>query len=152
MTLIKRKKNGSDSLFPSMTRNLFDNSFLRPGLVNFDDLLDTELKMPPANVSENEKEFCVELSAPGLKKDDFNIEVEDGSLVVSCEKKTENEEKKGNFHRKEFSYNSFMRRFELPENINEDKINAKYDNGMLCITVPKTETIQSKPKKAIKVS
>jgi HSP20 family protein len=152
MTLIKRKKNGNGNLFPDLTRDFFDTGFFRPGLVNFENLVDTGLKMPPANISENEKEFRIDLSAPGLKRDDFNIEVENGSVVISCEKKTEEEEEKENYHRKEFSYNSFMRRFDLPENINEDKINAKYDNGMLHITIPKNETAIKKQKKSIKVS
>jgi len=152
MTLIKRKKNGNGNLFPGLTNDFFGDNLFRPDLSHFNEFLDSGIKMPPANISENEKEFRIDLSAPGLKRDDFNIEVEDGAVVISCEKKTEKEEEKENYHRKEFSYNSFMRRFDLPENINEDKINAKYDNGMLSLVIPKTESTLSKPKKSIKVS
>jgi HSP20 family protein len=115
------------------------------------DLWDSGLKVPLANISETKNEFKVDLSAPGLKRDDFKVEIEDGTLTISSEKEEEKKEDQKNYKRREFSYSSFSRSFSLPENVQEDKINAKYDDGMLHVTIPKKEVIPAMPKKAIKV-
>ena len=150
MNSLTKRKNGSSGR--SLISDFFGNGFNSSDVLDIEnDLLDGGLKVPLANISETKDEFKVDLSAPGLKREDFKVEVEDGALTVSSEKEEEKEENKENFKRREFSYNSFSRTFELPENVLEDKINAKYDNGMLHISIPKKESTASKPKKAIKV-
>jgi HSP20 family protein len=108
-------------------------------------------EVPSANLRETNDKFIVELSAPGLKKDDFKVEIDDGRLVVSCEKEEEKKDEDKNYRRREFSYSSFCRTFELPDNAAEDKINATYADGILEVSIPKKEVTVSKPKKEIKV-
>jgi HSP20 family protein len=106
---------------------------------------------PDANIVEGEKDFKIELAAPGLERKDFKIELDGGLLTISSEKKEEKEESQKNFLRKEFSYSSFSRNFTLPENSVSDKIEAKYESGILNVIIPKKEVTLSKPKKEIKV-
>ena len=142
---------------PSLVNDFFDTGrIFRPRLFDFDgDLFNFDEKtimIPEANIEERDKEFRIELAAPGLEKKDFNVEIQDRTLTISAKKKEEKEEKVKNFKRKEFSYNSFSRSFALPENCMTDKIDAKYDSGILHLTLPKKEITISKPKKEIKVS
>lgn len=109
------------------------------------------IEVPSANVIENDKEFKLELSAPGFDKKDFKVEVNDGILSISAEKEQKKEEEKENYRKKEFSYSSIRRSFSLPENVLEDKIDAKYDNGILKVLIPKNEKVENKSKKAITV-
>jgi len=92
------------------------------------------------NVSENEKNYEVEVIAPGLKKEDFNISVENGVLSVSGETATKNEEENKNYIRKEYSASSFSRSFSLPEGTNEESIAANYNDGILKLTIDKAPT------------
>jgi HSP20 family protein len=108
--------------------------------------------MPPANIIEGEKEYRLELSVPGFRKEDFNIDIEQGVLTISSERKEESNKEEKNYSRKEFSYSSFSRTFQLPENCDENSINAKYDNGVLQLTIPKKEVATAKPKKQIKIT
>ena len=144
------------NLFPSWTGNLLDpDKFFSPNLIEFNGDLpswDFSNRIPSVNVTENEKEFKIEMAAPGLERKDFKVEVENGMLCISSEKEEETKEEKKNYTRKEYSYNSFSRSFALPDNSLPDKINAKYDNGILNITLPKKEVTVSKPVKEIKVS
>jgi HSP20 family protein len=96
--------------------------------------------VPAVNVSENEKYYEIELAAPGLKRDDFHVKIADGVLTISSEKKSEKEQKDRNYTRKEFNYTSFSRSFTLPENAKEDDIRANYENGVLKLSVAKTQT------------
>ena len=94
------------------------------------------------NVIETDKEYKVEIAAPGLTRDDFKIDInEDNELTVSMEKKAENKEedkkRKGTYLRREFSYSSFRQRMILPDNVNVDNIDAKMENGVLTIDIPK---------------
>lgn len=109
-------------------------------------------EIPSANITEREKDFLVELAAPGLEKKDFKVELEENMLTISAEKEQKSEEKKNGTVRKEFSYNSFCRSFRLPENSKADKIEAAYENGILKIEIPKKEISVSKPKKEIAVA
>lgn len=94
--------------------------------------------MPPVNVRETENSFELELAAPGMDRKDFKIELQDNHLVISAQLENQQEEKKENYSRREFSYHSFTRSFQLPTEIVETKdINARYSNGMLYITIPK---------------
>ena len=94
----------------------------------------------PMNIIETENEFKVEMAAPGLTKDDFNVKVTNDNLLSVCvkqEKKSEEKDKKGRYLRKEFSYTQFQQNLILPENVDKDKIEAKVDNGVLDIIIPK---------------
>jgi HSP20 family protein len=95
--------------------------------------------VPAVNIRETEDLFIVEMAAPGMKKEDFNIEIKQGMLSISSERKEEKEEKKENFTRKEFSFRSFERSFQLPENVNPELIKASYKEGLLLIELPKRE-------------
>lgn len=109
-------------------------------------------KVPAANVQENENEFIIDLAVPGMNKADFQIKIENGALSISSEKQEESEDKTDDYTRKEFSYSSFSRSFRLPDSVKEDKIKAKYDNGVLKVSLPKKEEAK-KPlvQKEIKV-
>lgn len=106
---------------------------------------------PAVNIIEDEKEYTVELAAPGLTKKDFNIVVENGVLTISAEKELEKEEEKKNYTRKEYSYEEFSRSFTLPENVSEEKIKAHYEDGILKLQLAKKELAKVPPKKEIQV-
>jgi len=108
--------------------------------------------LPSVNISEEEDSFRIEVAAPGLEKKDFKIETEGGYLIISSEKEKESEEEKENFRRKEFSYSIFSRSFQLPENSISEKIEAKYENGILRLVLPKKEHTSVKHRKEIKVA
>jgi HSP20 family protein len=111
------------------------------------------LTVPPVNIKETEMTFEVELSAPGKKKEDFNIEIDNDLLTISSEQHTENTSgEEGKFTRREFSHSSFKRSFSLPETVKVDDIKASYDNGILRISLPKREEALPKPKRAIEIS
>ena len=109
------------------------------------------IEIPSTNLIESDKEFKLELSAPGFDKKDFKIELQDGMLGISAEKEQKSEEVKENYRKKEFSYSSIRRSFALPENIRDEKIDAKYSNGILKISVPKKVVEKNTPKKEIEV-
>ena len=137
----------------SWTQDLFDKgNFLSPRFLSSNGDLDFANNVPSVNITENEKEYKIEMAAPGLERKDFKVEVENGVLCISSEKEEESKEEKKNYTRREYSYNSFSRSFSLPDNLVPDKINAKYENGVLNITLPKKEVKASKPIKEIKVS
>lgn len=106
--------------------------------------------VPAVNIQEDEKHFILEFAVPGMKKDDFKINLENQILTISSEIKEENEENKVNYTRKEFVYNSFSRSFTLPKNIVADKIKADYKDGILHISIPKDE--KTKLTRDIKVA
>lgn len=110
---------------------------------------------PSINVIENDKEFKVEVAAPGMTKDDFVVRVdEDDNLVISMEKKSENKEerKDGRYLRREFSYSKFQQTMILPDNVDKDKIGAQVEHGVLNITIPKlTEEEVKKAQRVIEV-
>jgi HSP20 family protein len=148
--LIKTRKNGG---FPSLRNDYYRNRFFTPRLFDLDlDFFEGGLNAPPANITETDKEYRLDLSVPGMTREDFDVDIENGVLTISSEKEEERKEDDKNFRRREFSYNSFSRTFPLPDNVDENNIRAKYDNGMLQVTIPKTETTILKPKKQIKVS
>ncbi len=106
---------------------------------------------PMINVRETEGEYQVELAAPGLEKDDFEISIDDGYLIVKAEKSIEKEEKEENFTRREFSYNSFRRSLLLPEDVKEEEIKATYENGVLKFNLSKKELKEVKHPKKIEI-
>jgi HSP20 family protein len=151
MTLVKR----TNELFPRIP-SFFDDFLGR----DMSDWLTTNFpgrdsSLPAVNLIETDKDFKVELAAPGMNKQDFNIEMENNVLTISSEKRDEVEEKDDseNYFRKEFSYRSFQRCFRMPENVvNVDKIDAKYKDGILHIRLPKLEEKTTKATRQIKIS
>jgi HSP20 family protein len=121
--------------FSNLVDQFFNDSLTRSGGSSF---------VPKVDIAENENSFELHVAAPGLSKEDFKIELNDGQLTVSGERKFTNEKKDKKFHSIETEYGSFVRSFSLPENADAEKINAKYNNGILELTIPKDE------KKALK--
>ncbi|MGH2664702.1 Hsp20/alpha crystallin family protein [Flavobacterium sp.] len=142
-------KKGSS--FPKLMENFFPEFIFDSPLFN-GFLMDRYFKIPEANIIENPKDYQIELAVPGMQRKDFKIELENGVLSISAEKEEEKEEKGKNFRRKEFSFNSFSRSFSLPDNLLDDEVDAKYENGVLRLTLPKKEVSKSKPTKLIEVS
>jgi HSP20 family protein len=144
MTLLTRA-----SLLPS-TGSLFNDFFDEDRLMNFDPG-NRWSRMPSANVIEDDDEFKIELAAPGMKKGDFKVDIDNGKLTISSEKEEEKEEKGDTYTRREFSYNSFSRSFILPDSVDGDKIKAKYENGILRLDLPKREEVKKLKRKAIAI-
>ena len=120
----------------------------------FDDswLSRLENKFPAVNVSENENEYDVELVVPGFKKEDIKIKVDDDLLTVSAESKTESkEESKKEYTRREYSFSAFTRSFHLPDNAKDDSIDAHFEDGVLKIKIPKSQT-QVKASKEVPIN
>jgi HSP20 family protein len=114
---------------------------------------ETNTTLPSVNIKEDADGFQVELAAPGFSKKDFRIELDNNELTISSEKKVENETKDGErFTKREFSYQSFSRTFTLPNIVNNEKIGAKYENGILRVTIPKIEEAKTKPVKQIAIT
>lgn len=107
---------------------------------------------PSVNVKETEKEFTLELAAPGLEKSDFNIDVKDELLTISAEKNNENKTEGTKYSRREWSYSNFRRSFAIPEEVNAENISATYNNGILSVVLPKLEEAAAKEKRQIVVS
>ena len=125
----------SDSWMPDIFNDFFDNSWMeRPTYT-----------APAINVIENEKEYDVELAAPGLDKEDFRVHVdEDNNLHIEMEKKSENKEgkKHGRYLRREFSYEKFQQTLLLPDDVDADKIEASVEKGVLNVHIPKKDKVQ----------
>lgn len=107
--------------------------------------------IPPVNITENKDEFTVTLAVPGMKKDDFKIDVEGNMMTISSEKEEKKEEKDKKFTRQEYSYSSFSRSFTLPDEVNKEKIDARYDNGVLILTLPVKQSARKTETKHIAV-
>ena len=112
---------------------------------------ETSGDIPAVNIKEENDKFVLELAAPGMKKDDFKINLDNYQLTISAETKSEKKEKEDSYTRREFVYNSFSRSFTLPKTIDIDKIKADYRNGILDIVLPKKEE-ETKLTKQIKIS
>lgn len=107
--------------------------------------------LPAVNISEDDKNYMVDVAAPGFNKSDFKINVEDDILTISAETKTENQEGDSRtYSRREYSYSSFTRSFQLPDNAKDDQISAKYTDGVLHLSIPKTNQ-QVKTSKQINI-
>jgi len=150
MTLV-RSNNGYSSAVPSLISRLLSNDWSD---WNDSDYSATRTSIPAVNISENDDEYQIEVAAPGMRKEDFKVKIENDTLTISSERKDENlDEQKGRYSRKEFSYQSFCRTFTLPENlVNSDKVHAKYVDGVLKLTLPKKEEAKPKPAREIKIA
>lgn len=119
---------------PNFFNDFFDNDWM----------VKANATAPAINVIENEKDYRMEVAAPGMTKEDFDIHLGDNNeLVISMEKKNESEEKDNDgkkYLRREFSYTKFRQAFDLPDNVDVDKINASMNNGVLSIELPKVAT------------
>ncbi len=118
----------------------------------FTNNLTPEFSVPKVNVRETKDDYFVDMAVPGMKKTDFNIDLDNELLTISAEAKEENENSEDTFTRREFGYKSFKRTFTLPESIDESKIKAKYEDGILSIQLPKREDAKPKPARTIKIS
>lgn len=98
--------------------------------------------LPAVNIKETDNTFEIEVAAPGYKKEDFKVDIDNGMLTISAENKNETEESKENYTRREFSYSSFSRSFSLPDTVKEEDVKAKYENGLLHMTLQKSEKAQ----------
>jgi HSP20 family protein len=146
---LMRRSNPDVPALPSWFDNLWSRDWMDWSNLNFSD---TNTTLPAVNVMENDNEYLIELAAPGMKKDDFQIKLEGNLLSISSERQNEKEEKKGNYSRREFSYQSFQRSFTLPEHMTDrEKVTAKYVDGILHITIPKREEAKPKPAKNIEI-
>ena len=110
------------------------------------------MNVPAVNVSETDKEFKLNIAAPGLEKSDFKVDAYDDMLTISAEHEREDkDESDGRFNRREYNYSSWSRSFSIPENCDLDKINAEYKNGELKVIIPKKEIKEPKSSKTISV-
>ena len=120
--------------------SFFEDFFNKPLLDLFDGGFPSrKMNVPAVNITERKEDYLVSLAAPGFRKEDFKIDVEGNMLTISSEKEEENEEKDEKYTRQEYSYSSFERRFTLPDEVNKDKIDAHYEDGILKLILPKKE-------------
>lgn len=135
------------------TPTLFED-FFKPWnewFENGSSMLSRTMNVPAVNITETKDAFKVTLAAPGLKKDDFKIDIDGNMLTISSEKEENKEEKEGRFTRKEYNYSSFSRTFTLPDEVNKESVNATYVDGILTISLPCVEGIKKPTVKQITV-
>jgi HSP20 family protein len=151
---MKWNGNGNNHMFPEFP-SLFDDFLTRDLFQLPFRTASHEHSVPAVNVKETDTAFELEMAAPGMEKKDFKVELEQDTLVISAQKENKAEEKSedGKYSRKEFSYQSFRRAFNLPEDmVKSDEISANYKDGILHITVPKKEPVKPKLLKQISIT
>jgi HSP20 family protein len=149
MLVLKRNNNWFPRVPSTFDENLFNNFF------DWNNESVTRSTQPDVNIKENEKDYQIEVAAPGMKKDNFHIEVNKNVLTISASSESKNEEKdeEGKYYCKGFSYDSFNRSFNLGDNlVKEDKIDAKYVDGILRVILPKKEEAKVETSRMIKIS
>jgi HSP20 family protein len=145
MTLIRT----NNRFYPSVFNQLFNRELVDWSNAGFSS---DDSTLPAVNILEDDNQIQIEVAAPGMKKEDFKIDLEHNRLTVSAEVSTENSESGERYSRKEFSYRSFRRLFNIPvETINGDQIQANYKDGILLVTLPKREELKPKPARAIEI-
>jgi len=130
---------------PFYMGSIFDDDF-------FPVMSNNVSSMPAVNIKEDDKEFMLDLAVPGIDKKDLKIDINEDVLTISSETKNESEENKDGYKRKEFSYTSFCRSFQIPENVNREKIEANYKDGILSVSLPKFEEEKNKISRQVKIS
>ena len=133
MTLVKFNPKNNNSLMPGFNdvfNSIFNDTFFSDRMV---------ARVPAANISESANEFHLELAAPGLKKEDFKLNLERNVLSISVEQRSDDQQEQKNMTKREYSYSSFVRSFTLPESADENGIQASYNDGILSIDIPKKE-------------
>jgi len=142
MSIIKYRRPNSE-VFSRSYDDLFNEFFTNSPTYKRDGF------MPSVDVSETDTRFDLSVELPGLRKEDIHVDLEKGRLTISGERKFEKEEEGKNYHRIETQYGSFNRTFHLPDSIDEESVVAKYDNGILNITIEKSD---NKVKKQIEIA
>jgi HSP20 family protein len=144
------RRDESLPMFSRMFGDFFDKAFSDWTNTNYS-LTNTTL--PAVNVKETKDDYLVSMAVPGMSKKDFKIDLKDNILTISSEKKDEKKKEEDNYTRREYSYQSFSRSFTLPKDVvNDEKIEAKYDNGELRIKIPKKEEAKPKAPKQIAIN
>ena len=138
---------------PSLTRR---RNWIENFLSESDDFFknwdwNNNMDVPAVNVKEEKDSYLIDMAVPGMKKEDFKIEMDQGVLTISASMEDRKEEKTPEYKRQEFSYRNFKRSFWLPENVAADKIAAHYEDGLLKLTLPKKAVIESPQSKKIEV-
>jgi HSP20 family protein len=130
---------------PFYMGSIFDDDF-------FPVMSNNVSSMPAVNIKEDDKRFMLDLAVPGIDKKDLKIDINEDLLTISSETKNESEESKDGYKRKEFSYTSFCRSFQIPENVNREKIEASYKDGILSVSLPKFEEEKNKISRQVNIS
>ena len=157
-TLAKVSNNGGlTRTNPNRSSNLpmwslIDDIFNREWPSVFSQNFNTGMSLPMVNIKETADAYFVEMAVPGLKKSDFHIDLDNQVLSISTEMEEVNEQHEEHYTRKEFGYSSFKRTFTLPETVNDGKIEAKYNEGILSVHLPKKEEAKQKPARSIKIT
>jgi HSP20 family protein len=152
MKTLARSNGNLFPALPSLLEGFFDRDWFDSSLSNW---RGEGASLPAVNIRETDDALEIEVAAPGMKRDDFKVELDNNVLTISSAREHTQEEKnhQGSFIRKEFSYQSFQRSFSLPENkVKGDSINAKYKEGVLLITIPKTEEARRRAPRRISIS
>ncbi|MEC3965517.1 Hsp20/alpha crystallin family protein [Flagellimonas halotolerans] len=153
--LVSVPKNGSLAKstldFPTWS-NWIDSFFSSDLPPVFTSNFNTGITVPKVNIKETADAYWVEMAVPGMKKSDFQIDLDNQQLSISTEVKQEEEGKEDNYTRREFAYASFRRSFTLPDSVDDGKIKASYIDGILSIHLPKKEEARKKPARTIKIS
>lgn len=135
---------------PTFMNTFFDDAFAKE--LFFKDIQqENNTRRPAVNVKESELKFEIELVAPGFKKDDFKLELKDRRLTLSAEFEKANTEEQVKYTLNEFNFKNIKRSFTLPKSVDEEKIEANYDNGILRVSLPKRAEVTAAPK-SIKVN
>ena len=136
---------------PGLLPDVFSGFFDDDRFLNFDFRNTWPTKVPAANVFEHDDDFVIHLAAPGMKKADFDISLDNKILWIKAEQKEEEKIEEDNYTRREFNYATFRRSFNIPDNVDVDNIIAKYEDGVLKLTLPKMEITKRKERKAIEI-
>ena len=150
MTLMKRNGNPQNS-WPALFDDFFNRDLFNWGQSNFSD---TNTTIPAVNIKETNDNYEVEVAAPGMTRKDFKVELDGNMLTIRSERSDEQENKQDeNYTRKEFSYQSFVRTFNLPKDVvDSEKIQAKYSDGVLHLLIPKKEEAKQRQPRLIQIS
>jgi HSP20 family protein len=150
MTLVKRNGSMMNS-FPVLFDDLFNRDLFNWGSNNFSE---TNTSVPAVNIRETADNFAVEVAAPGMTKNDFKIELDGNTLTISSDKGNQTEQREDErYSLREFSYQSFQRTFNLLKDVVDiDRIEAKYDNGILHLLIPKKEEAKQRPPRQIQIA
>jgi len=142
MTLVKFNEGKNRSLtrpgFDDIFESIFNDTFLSDRMV---------ARVPAVNISETDGHYHIELAAPGLKKEDFKVDLDRDILTISAEKQTEQTENDKKYNKREYSYSSFVRSFTLPDSVDDANIDAEYTDGVLRINVAKKEEVRTASRK-----
>lgn len=130
----------------------FIDDFLSRNIFDWSDWTSEGSSVPKVNIEEASNEFKVEMAAPGMRREDFHIELDNDMLTISAESQDEQNAEGQNYTRREFRYESFKRSFYLPKTVEADEIKAKYKDGLLSLIIPKKEEARKKPVKTISIS